>query len=326
MKQDKLLCTIFTLIGVYLAGTAIFLFTLKINIALISAFGLIIFAFVFFYFAMKFYKSSKKRNTITKSESSYDGQDEFMNSSELNNQVEIIENNNDDEINTLEEDDKEEKTATIQEDNVDNETMKVKDKIGKELSELRNQQMLNRVKLLKIIFDENAQKTAMNKFFTIDIETDNDSIIEIGAVLFELGKPVKTFNSLINPIKTNHDQASKINYNETVKEISSEREVLEHLILFLNDAIKKQTFLCIYNAELVINLLEAAFRRNHIEVDMYYIDTLSIAKEQLKGLSDYKLNTLANHFNIINKNEYLASSNAEVCGNILVKILQKMYS
>lgn len=320
MKQDKLLCIVFTFIGLYLIGNAIFLFTLNINIAFICAIGLLVLAIIFLFFAFKFYKLSKKANKIIEKDLS--DVDAANSSKQEFDQVNTIVNNHTNEDDTLDQDDK-----LIDKGEIEKET------IEKELSELRKQQSLNKVKLMKILFDENAQKTAMNKFYTIDIETtgldkDNDSIIEIGAVLFELGKPVKTFNSLINPGRLIPEQASKVNHinDEMVKDAPCEREVLEQLVLFLNDAIKKQTFLCAHNADFDISFLETAFRRNNINVDLYYVDTLKIAKAQIKGLSNYKLDTLANHFNIINKDKHRASSDAEVCGKILVKILQKMYS
>lgn len=331
MKQDKILCILFTFIGLYLIGNSIFLYTLNMTIASISAIGLLIFALIFFFFAFKFYKLSKKKVKIIENNDI-----NFENVETANNDEQELDRVNMSEsylINEEENLETDEIVATNQIEKVEDNNITKKELIEKELSELRKQQLLNKVKFMKIIFDENAQKTAMNKFFAIDIETtgldkNKDSIIEIGAVMFELGKPVKVFNSLINPMKEILEEATQIHHinNDMVKDAPSEKEVLEHLIVFLNDVIKKQTFLCAHNADFDISFLEAAFRRNNIDIDLYYVDTLAIAKENIKGLSNYKLNTLANLFNIINKEEHRASSDAEVCGNILVRILQKMYS
>lgn len=335
MKQDKILCIIFTFIGLYLIGNSIFLYTLNITIASISAVGLLAFALIFFFFAFKFYNISKKEIKRIENNDVNVENVETVNSDEVDiDQVNMSVSDPVEEEELLEQDENEEIVIDNQIDEVVvDDTLTKKQMIEKELSELRKQQVLNKVKFMKIIFDENAQKTAMNKFYAIDIETtgldkDNDSIIEIGAVLFELGKPVKVFNSLINPMKAIPEETTQINHisNDMVKDAPGEKEVLERLIVFLNDAIKKQTFLCAHNADFDISFLDAAFRRNNIEVDLYYVDTLAIAKENIKGLSNYKLNTLANHFNIINKEEHRASNDAEVCGNLLVKILQKMYS
>lgn len=327
MKQDKLLCIIFTFIGLYLIGNAIFLFTLNMHIAFVSAIGLFVLALIFLYFALKFYKLSKKdHNLISLISDNISDIEEFetINSNDQeNNQIDV------DHI--IETDNKKEKIAIAQNKAIVNETTIEKEKIEKELSELKQQQLLNKVKLMKIIFDENAQKTAMNKFIAIDLKTsgcdkDHDSIMGIDAVLFEYGKPVKAFNSLVNPIRATSKQATNI--NQIDGEMGNEKEILEDLLVFLSDAIKKQTFLCTYNAEMIISFLEDAFRRNNMDVDMYYVDTLTIAKEHVEGLANYNLNTVANHFNIISKEEYCASSKskAEVCGNILVKILKRMYS
>lgn len=334
MKQDKILCIIFTFIGLYLIGNSIFLYTLNMTIASISAIGLLIFALIFFFFAFKFYKLSKKEVKIIENNNiNFENVETTNNDEQELDQVNLSESYPINEKENLERDETDEIVATNQIEEVEDNNITKKEMIEKELSELRKQQLLNKVKFMKIIFDENAQKTAMNKFFAIDIETtgldkNKDSIIEIGAVMFELGKPVKVFNSLINPMKEIPEEATQIHHinNDMVKDAPGEKEVLEHLIVFLNDAIKKQTFLCAHNADFDISFLEAAFRRNNIDIDLYYVDTLAIAKENIKGLSNYKLNILANLFNIINKEEHRASSDAEVCGNILVRILQKMYS
>lgn len=334
MKQDKILCILFTFIGLYLIGNSIFLYTLNMTIASISAIGLLIFALIFFFFAFKFYKLSKKKvKIIENNDINFENVETANNDEQKLDQVNLSESYPINEEENLERDETDEIVATNQIEKVEDNNITKKELIEKELSELRKQQLLNKVKFMKIIFDENAQKTAMNKFFAIDIETtgldkNKDSIIEIGAVMFELGKPVKVFNSLINPMKEIPEEATQIHHinNDMVKDAPSEKEVLEHLIVFLNDVIKKQTFLCAHNADFDISFLEAAFRRNNIDIDLYYVDTLAIAKENIKGLSNYKLNTLANLFNIINKEEHRASSDAEVCGNILVRILQKMYS
>lgn len=332
MKQDKILCIIFTFIGLYLIGNSIFLYTLNMTIAFISAIGLFIFALIFFFFAFKFYKLSKKVVKEIENNNINVKNIETINNEQELDQVNMSESYPIYEEEILERDENNEIVATNQSEIVDDNITK-KEIIEKELSKLRKQQLLNKVKFMKIIFDENAQKTAMNKFFAIDIETtgldkNKDSIIEIGAIMFELGKPVKVFNSLINPMKAIPEEATQIHHinNDMVKDAPSEKEVLEHLIDFLNDAIKKQTFLCAHNADFDISFLDAAFRRNNIDVELYYVDTLAIAKENIKGLSNYKLNTLANLFDIINKEQYRASSDAEVCGNLLVKILQKIYS
>lgn len=336
MKQDKILCIIFTFIGLYLIGNSIFLYTLNMTIASISAIGLLIFALIFFFFAFKFYKLSKKEvKIIENNDINFENVKTTNNNNDDNDEQELDRVNMSESylINEEENLETDEIVATNQIEEVEDNNITKKEMIEKELSELRKQQLLKKVKFMKIIFDENAQKTAMNKFFAIDIETtgldkNKDSIIEIGAVMFELGKPVKVSNSLINPMKEIPEEATQIHHinNDMVKDAPGEKEVLEHLIVFLNDAIKKQTFLCAHNADFDISFLEAAFRRNNIDIDLYYVDTLAIAKENIKGLSNYKLNTLANLFNIINKEEHRASSDAEVCGNILVRILQKMYS
>ena len=52
------------------------------------------------------------------------------------------------------------------------------------------------------------------------------------------------------------------------------------------------------------------------------MDTLGESRKLIKGLSNYKLNTVAKHFDIINENSHRASTDAKVCGIILSNLIK----
>ena len=53
-----------------------------------------------------------------------------------------------------------------------------------------------------------------------------------------------------------------------------------------------------------------------------YVDTLLISRSLIPGLNNYKQDTIAIHFNIINKESHRAITDAEVCGQILWQLLR----
>lgn len=320
MKQDKILSIIFGFIGLYLVANAVYLFTLDVDIAKISSYGLILLAILFFVFSFHFFKLSKKANTgeeiiIAKLEKDID---EILDNEE---ETLLVEDDTIDENNT-----NTQPLSKLQEEAIDKQK-----KVKEEISMLKKQ--LNRSELSKIKFDENAQKTAMYKFFAIDLETtgldkNHDRIIEIGATLFEAGITTKTFNTLVNPLVNIPSEATAINHidNQMVENAPLEKEACEQLLTFIKDACDTKTFVCAHNADFDMGFLDEAFRRNELEVKLYYLDTLQIAKEYIKGLPNYKLDTLAKHYHIINKAQHRASEDAEVCGKLLVNILKEIDS
>ncbi|MDU4852995.1 MAG: hypothetical protein E6X72_01190 [Clostridioides difficile] len=55
---------------------------------------------------------------------------------------------------------------------------------------------------------------------------------------------------------------------------------------------------------------------------IYYADTLSISRKLVKGLNNYKQDTVASYFNIVNEESHRAVTDAEVCGKILIQLLE----
>ena len=53
----------------------------------------------------------------------------------------------------------------------------------------------------------------------------------------------------------------------------------------------------------------------------YYLDALSLSREYLPGMTDYKQQTLAEELGIINEEAHRASTDAAVCGQIMWHIL-----
>lgn len=169
-------------------------------------------------------------------------------------------------------------------------------------------------------------KKAKNKFIAIDFETTglspySDRIIEVGAVIFENGTIVNRFESLINPGMSIPAAAQRINHisNDMVKDAPNEAVTIKKLVKFIGDAISGNTFLCAHNANFDFGFLTKALERNGYDATLFFIDTLCLSRKAFY-FDNYKQETIANHFGIINSDSHRAVNDAETCGLIMVNL------
>lgn len=183
----------------------------------------------------------------------------------------------------------------------------------------------------KIQIDNCALKALKQRYIAFDVETTglnphNDRIIELGAILFENGIPVKRYGTLVNAMINIPSAASEVNHitNQMIKDAPSEKEVYTNLIDFLGDALQEKTIICAHNAKFDIDFLSESLMRLGYNANIYYVDTLSLSRKLVKGLVNYKQDTVATHFDLHNPNAHRAESDAEICGSILWKLLEIM--
>lgn len=168
----------------------------------------------------------------------------------------------------------------------------------------------------------------MKRYVAFDVETTGlsskkDRIIEVGAILFENGRVVDTYSSLVNPEIKIPKEATAINHitHGMVKKAPTEDIVCRELVKFLGNALHEQTLICAHNAEFDMSFISQALMRQGYDAQILYLDTLSLSRKTIPGLPNYKQTTVAKHLNIKNKKEHRAISDAEVCGEILWKLL-----
>lgn len=166
-------------------------------------------------------------------------------------------------------------------------------------------------------------------YIAFDVETTglspmNDKIIEVAAVLFENGEITKKYSSLVNPDVFIPYSATAINHitNEMVKDAPKECIVYAELVDFLGDALKQQTTICAHNASFDMNFLSETLMRLGYDGKISYVDTLSLSRRLIKGLHNYKQDTVAMYFDLINNQSHRAVTDAEICGKILWNLLQ----
>lgn len=168
------------------------------------------------------------------------------------------------------------------------------------------------------------------RYIAFDTETtglnpSRDRIIELGAVLFENGKCVKRFQSLVNPGVFIPARVTAVNNitNSMIKNAPTEEIVYSELAEFLKDAYNEQTIICAHNARFDMSFLSETLMRLGYNANINYIDTLTFAKQKIKGLYNYKQDTVAHYFDIVNEQAHRAASDAERCGKILWNLIEE---
>lgn len=170
------------------------------------------------------------------------------------------------------------------------------------------------------------------RFIAFDVETtglnsNEDRIIEIGAVLFENGVPVRKFSTLINANKLNSREAMRVNKisNEMLRKSPTESVVYPKLLEFLGDSLCGDTIICAHNAKFDMKFLANTLERLGYSAYIRYFDTLRLSRKLIYGLVNYRQDTIARHLNIRNVETHRAASDAETCGKILCCIIDMFF-
>lgn len=157
---------------------------------------------------------------------------------------------------------------------------------------------------------------------TTGLDTNNDSIIEIGAVKVENGIIIDTFESFINPgfpIPYFITQINGID-DDLVENAPYPGVVLQKFKAFVSGS----EFIIGHNAKRFdYPFLESEFRRNGIRFEgMTCKDTIWEAKRRYKRLPGYSLAKLCEHFGIVNQTAHRALSDVMATYELYEKLLE----
>lgn len=187
----------------------------------------------------------------------------------------------------------------------------------------------NMVLIEEIRLDDINLKKIKSKFIAFDIETTgldsyNDRIIELGATFFENFDIKENFTTLVNPNKLNSEDAMNVNNisNAMILDAPNEHEVYKKFVNFIGeDGLNGNTIFCAHNGIFDFKFLANTLKRLGYSGTIRYIDTLKVARNCIYDVENYKLGTLADYFNLINKNAHRASDDAEICGKLLINLV-----
>ncbi len=171
-----------------------------------------------------------------------------------------------------------------------------------------------------------GQFIADQTFVAFDIETTGFSpvknqIIEIGAVKISGGKVIDHFSSFINPrvpIPFQIEKLTGIN-DGMVMDAPEISEVLPAFLDFCADCV-----LVAHNADFDMSFITQKARDMGVDFRPTYVDTLGMARAELKHMSRFKLDNVAKELGISLENHHRAVDDAKCCGQIFIKLCESM--
>lgn len=165
------------------------------------------------------------------------------------------------------------------------------------------------------------------RFIAFDLETTGflpsvNRIVELGLVKFVNGQVDSVFSTLVDPQTPIPKEASQVNgiSDDMVKGKPLIESLLNPLAEFCGDDL-----IVAHNAPFDVQFLTAAIEANQSSSPKgVVIDTLGISRKLLPGLSNYKLGTLVQHFNISGNGFHRAEEDASYCGQVFIKMAEKI--
>jgi DNA polymerase-3 subunit alpha (Gram-positive type) len=162
------------------------------------------------------------------------------------------------------------------------------------------------------------------EFVAFDIETtglssENDAIIEIGAVLFKAGEIIDTFNTFVDPGRPIPLKITELTgiTDSMVRGAPELREALNGFLEFAGDRI-----LAAHNATFDVGFISKACSRLNISYSPTFMDTRNMARGLLNNISKYDLHTVAVELGIPAFNHHRASDDAGAVAYILENFIK----
>ncbi len=157
-------------------------------------------------------------------------------------------------------------------------------------------------------------------FETTGVSSENDRIIEIGAVRCKNGEIVDRFSKFVNPerlIPGKIVQLTNIT-QDMVENEPTEDVIIPEFIDFIGDSV-----LVAHNASFDVGFLNAACKRLGIEIKNPHLDTLDFSRRIFTEFKNHKLGTLAKELNVALEGAHRAVNDTECLHKIFKILIEK---
>ena len=166
------------------------------------------------------------------------------------------------------------------------------------------------------------KQSLKDEFVIFDIETtglsrDVNKIIEIGAVKIKNGEQIDTFSTLIDPRVPLSEKIIELTNitDEMLIGQPTEEEIIPKFLEFCGDAV-----LVAHNASFDVGFIRVSANRIlNKKLTNTVLDTVELSRLLLPNITNHKLNTVAEHFNITLENHHRAVDDATATANIFLK-------
>ena len=164
------------------------------------------------------------------------------------------------------------------------------------------------------------------EFVAFDLETtglssQNDRIIEIGAVIMKNGQEVDRFQTFVDPERTLDRKIVELTgiTDEMLKGAPKIEEVLPQFLEFIGGRV-----LVAHNSDFDTGFIRAECQRQGYEYSFTSADTLILSQNLLSHLNKFKLNIVSNALSLPDFTHHRAADDAVTCGLVMAKLMQKL--
>lgn len=180
--------------------------------------------------------------------------------------------------------------------------------------------------MIPIVYGED-DTTLDGEFVVFDIETTGlspreDTMTEIGAVRIAGGEVIETFSTFVKPdteISAKITELTGIT-NEMVKEAPSQEVAIKMFLEFANGKT-----LVAHNAHgFDIRFIKIAAEKAKLPFENTYVDTLPLSQTILRGLKNYRLDTIVKHLDVGAFDHHRAMEDANILAKAYIKLLQEL--
>ena len=165
-----------------------------------------------------------------------------------------------------------------------------------------------------------------DEFVAFDLETtglsaEDDTIIEIGAVLLKNGKELERFQTFVDPKRRLDPKIVDLTgiSDEMLVGAPTIEDVLPKFLEFVGDRI-----LVAHNAKFDTSFVRNACKKLGYAYNFTSVDTLSLAQQLMPQMNRYKLDIVAKALKLPGFNHHRAADDANICGQIMVKFLKML--
>ncbi len=152
---------------------------------------------------------------------------------------------------------------------------------------------------------------------TTGLDAQNCEIIEIGAAKIENGAITQQFCCFVKPTTAIPQEITELTgiTDDMVKDAEPIKNLIPDFYKFCENCV-----IIAHNLDFDYKFLYMAGKKAGYDFNNARLDTLALARSAVKGLKNYKLKTLANHFNVSLENAHRAVHDATATAEVFIKM------
>ena len=156
---------------------------------------------------------------------------------------------------------------------------------------------------------------------TTGLDTDLCKIIEIGAVKIVNGVMTETFSTFIDPQEPLSDKIKKLT---GIEDSDLKGQPLIDAVMPDFYKFTEGSVLVGHNVQFDFGFITVKAKPMQFLFDNSLLDTFSLARTYVPGLSNYKLGTIAKHFGVVNEGAHRAIFDALATAEVFIKLAEKL--